>query len=80
MKSDIQGKSQCPRGQERFEEFTSNGRKLVQYDYRSVDGELFSCVRPTLDECRIARAKHLQGRELSCPRCGQLANDCTCKQ
>ena len=35
-------------------------RTLVQYDYRHpADGELFSCVKPTLDECRTARDKWL---------------------
>lgn len=26
-------------------------RKRYQYDYRYTDGELFSCVAPTLKEC-----------------------------
>lgn len=46
-------------GQEQFENFTRKvGRQVkryVQYDYRHTDGELFSCVRPTLDACRAAR-------------------------
>lgn len=46
-------------GQEQFENFTREvGRQVkryVQYDYRHTDGELFSCVRPTLDACRAAR-------------------------
>ncbi len=37
-------------------------RTLVQYDYRHTDGELFSCVKPTLDECRAARDKWLNGK------------------
>ena len=44
-------------GQEQFENFTRKvGRQVkryVQYDYRHTDGELFSCVRPTLDACRV---------------------------
>ncbi|WP_443608078.1 DUF3873 family protein [Alistipes putredinis] len=36
---------------------------LVQYDYRHTDGELFSCVKPTLDECRAARDKWLTAKE-----------------
>ena len=43
-------------GTEQFEKFqTGFGRRkrtLVQYDYRASDGELFSCVAPTLEECR----------------------------
>ena len=42
-------------GTENYEKFqTGIGRRkrtLVQYDYRHTDGELFSCVKPTLDEC-----------------------------
>lgn len=53
-------------GQEQFEKFTRRvGRqikKYVQYDYRHTDGELFSCVRPTLDACRAARDAWLAGK------------------
>ncbi len=36
----------------------------MQYDYRHpTDGELFSCVKPTLDECRAARDKWLTAKE-----------------
>lgn len=52
--------------QEQFEKFTHRvGRqikKYVQYDYRHTDGELFSCVRPTLDACRAARDAWLAGK------------------
>ena len=33
--------------------------KRYQYDYRHTDGELFSCVAPTLTECRRKRDKWL---------------------
>ena len=60
----INGVSTCKTaGTEKYESFQSGfGRRkrtLVQYDYRSEDGELFSCVKPTLDECRTARDKWL---------------------
>ena len=44
-------------GQEQHEEYYSNiARKYkVQYDYRDTNGKLFSCIRNTLAECRIAR-------------------------
>jgi len=45
-------------GEERYEYFTGSSRprrRLCQYDYRHTDGTLFSCVKPTLEECRIAR-------------------------
>ena len=58
-------------GTEKYESFQLGyGRKrrtLVQYDYRHhTDGELFSCVKPTLEECRNERDKWLnkkQGKE-----------------
>lgn len=50
-------------GTENYENFqTGIGRRkrtLVQYDYRHTDGELFACVKSTLDECREARDKWL---------------------
>ena len=54
-------------GTENYENFqTGIGRRkrtLVQYDHRHMDGELFSCVKPTLDECRAARDKWLTAKE-----------------
>lgn len=63
-KMTINGVSTCQKaGTELYEKFISGfGRKkrrLVQYDYRHTDGELFSCVKPTLEECRAARDKWL---------------------
>ena len=67
-KMTINGVSTCQSaGTENYEKFqTGIGRRkrtLVQYDYRHTDGELFSCVKPTLDECRAARDKWLTGKE-----------------
>jgi hypothetical protein len=46
-------------GTEGFTKFyTYVNRKQVacyQYDYRDIDGELFSCVRHSLDTCRALR-------------------------
>ncbi len=42
-------------GTEQYEVFYIGYRhrsKRYQYDYRHTDGELFSCVAPTLTECR----------------------------
>ena len=59
MKTDINGCSTCPVGRENYEFYTRKiGRKatrLVQYDYRHTDGELFSCVAKSLDEARERR-------------------------
>ena len=56
----INGVSTCTEaGTEKYERFQSGiGRRrrtLVQYDYRHTDGELFSMVAKTLDECRRRR-------------------------
>ena len=52
-------------GQEQHEAFKSSitRKKAVQYDYRHTDGELFSCVKPTLEVCRAARDTWLQKKE-----------------
>ena len=60
----INGVSTCQAaGTEKYESFQmSIGRKrrtFVQYDYRHTDGELFSCVKPTLEECRRLRDEWL---------------------
>lgn len=53
-------------GQEQYEFFPAGyGKKrrmFCQYDYRSMDGELFSCVRETLEQCREERDAWLQKR------------------
>lgn len=50
-----QGCSKCVEpGQELYEVFTlgtgKRSQKMVQYDYRSDTGELFSTVAPTIEE------------------------------
>lgn len=59
MKSDINGCSTCMVGCENYEFYTQKlGRKtyrMVQYDYRHPDGELFSCCAPSLEEARRRR-------------------------
>ena len=59
MRSDKKGCSVCLPGQEKYETFTArvNGRvcKYVQYDYRGVDGKLFSTVASKLETCRARR-------------------------
>lgn len=47
-------------GTEQYETFMVNGRRgkrvvNFQYDYRHTDGELFSCVKTSLEACREAR-------------------------
>ena len=60
----INGVSTCTEaGTERYERCQTligrPKRALLQHDYRHTDGELFSCVKPTLNECRAARDKWL---------------------
>jgi hypothetical protein len=57
MKSDINGCSTCPVGQEQWEEFNPSWRDgtAIQYDYRHTNGRLFSTVAPTLEVARARR-------------------------
>jgi len=54
-------------GQEQHKRFTHKKgamtRFYYQYDYRHTDGELFSCVKLTLPECRAARNDWLAKKE-----------------
>jgi hypothetical protein len=49
------------KGQEQYESFYSNIKKcnLIQYDYRSITGKLFSTVRKTIEDCRNAKSEWL---------------------
>lgn len=53
-------------GQEQWERFTSHLSRRpetrIQYDYRHTDGQLFSCVRKTLEDCRAARDQWLKNK------------------
>lgn len=56
------GCSLCPAGEENYFLFHPAHRPkqtFFQYDYRHIDGELFSTVAPTLAECRIRRDEWL---------------------
>lgn len=56
------GVSTTTRG-EKYGIFTAaNRKKYVQYDYRDTDGELFSTVQKTLQQCRVARDKWLNAK------------------
>ena len=50
-------------GQEQHEYFSPFHRpqmRCCQYDYRHHTGELFSCVRKSLEDCRAARDNWLK--------------------
>jgi hypothetical protein len=65
MRNDTNGCSTCPKGVERWEEFSNERRTetrwYIQYDYREEGGELFSCVGSSLEECRQRRDVWLEG-------------------
>lgn len=52
-------------GQEQYEKFYSFTvkKELMQYDYRHIDGELFSCIKPSLEGCRAERDNWIKHKE-----------------
>lgn len=77
MKTDVNGCSTTAAGSEQWEEYTSiTGREMVQYDYRTPQGKLFSCVAPSVDVARARRDAWLvkqsaqQGRAVDAPQAG----------
>ena len=67
MKTDVQGCSTCPIGKESFETFYSSFKKrnLVQYDYRHIDGELFTTIALDVESARSKRDQWLENKSLS---------------
>lgn len=63
------GSSITAPGIEQYETFYSahRGRKVsrVMFDYRDTDNELFSCVAPTLAECRRKRDEWLKAKKVT---------------
>lgn len=68
MKTDLKGCSTTENGSESYEYFSSGlSRKRVrrvQYDYRTHNGQLFSCVAKSLDIARQRRDRWLEKRNL----------------
>ena len=66
--NDEHGCSTCAAGKENYTTFRMSGflgkkyGEMYQYDYRTPDGELFSCVAKTLEECRTRRDNWLKKR------------------
>jgi hypothetical protein len=62
MKTDVNGCSTTAAGQEQWEEYYSIVLKknLVQYDYRTPEGKLFSCVAKSLEAARAKRDNWLE--------------------
>lgn len=69
MKTDVHGCSTTQPGQEQYEYFEVGGypggkkSKRVQYDYRTPQGKLFSCIAKSLDEARSRRDAWLKEQE-----------------
>lgn len=44
-------------GEEKYETYSSyiRGTKRVQYDYRALNGKLFTCTGATVEECRAKK-------------------------
>ncbi len=65
MKTDVNGCSTTARGQEQYERYYCVGLRgwRIQYDYRTADGRLFSCVARNLSDARRKRDAWLAGRE-----------------
>ena len=51
--------STCKQGEEKYEHFNHRlgrkARRMVQYEFRDDQGELFACVKDNLEACRAAR-------------------------
>jgi hypothetical protein len=61
--NDQNGCSVCRTGEENYTTFRPAHRPkelYYQYDYRHTDGELFSTVAPSLEQCRVIRDKWIQ--------------------
>lgn len=69
MRTDINGVSSTKPGEEQWEEFYDRGlgRSLVQYDYRTPEGRLFSCIAPSLERARAKRDQWLERNSAEYP-------------
>lgn len=62
MKTDVNGCSTTQKGQEQWEEYYSIHARdyRIQYDYRTPNGELFSCIAIDLESARAKRDEWLK--------------------
>jgi len=65
MRTDINGCSVTPSGTEQYEYYWSVNLQSTscQYDYRTQDGKLFSCIGTTLEFCREKRDAWLKKQQ-----------------
>jgi hypothetical protein len=62
----VNGCSVCGQGQENYTTFIAGafrGTEYFQYDYRHTDGELYSTVAKSLEECRKRRDEWLSKKQ-----------------
>ncbi len=62
------GCSVCEVGQENYVKCVLGaflGKTYYQYDYRHTDGELFTTLKPTLEQCRELRDKWLNEKGIT---------------
>ena len=63
----MNGVSTCQvAGTEKYEEFSFSHKPrktYIQYDYKDTDNTPFSCIKPTLEECRKKRDEWLQTKK-----------------
>jgi hypothetical protein len=53
----------CKNGQSQHETyFDVRGKERIQYDYRDIDGELFSTVKNSLEDCQEAMVQWLKNK------------------
>jgi hypothetical protein len=67
MKTDVNGCSTCPIGQEQYEKIKLPSNKRingVQYDYRHTDGELFSTIAINLFVARQKKDNWLRSKSI----------------
>ena len=65
MKSDVKGCSTAQEGQEHYESFVYGRRNFVQYDYRDLNGKLFSCVASDLLTARMKRNQWIKENNIN---------------
>lgn len=65
--NDNNGCSICAAGRETYTTYTYHRTprqsiEMYQYDYRTPEGDLFSCCAPSLEDCRARRDNWLNNR------------------
>lgn len=70
MKTDNRGCSTCAPGAEQYETFStrvSGGKykRMVQYEYRTPAGRLFTCIATDLQTCRQRRDNWMRANRVN---------------